>query len=98
MSHTSPEAQRGATPPRSHPVNLNRLIILSLIVAVAFVALGAGLPWLKAITPRWLALGAAIWFLWGLLGFYSVAAPATVIAGAWSCLAFFRARRRHDRA
>jgi len=61
-------------------------------------ALAAVLPWLVVITPRWLARGAAIWFLWALLGACTLAAPATLAGGVWSCLAIARARRRRERA
>jgi hypothetical protein len=96
MSNSGPGAACDTSPPRSNSFNLTRLVVFSLIAAVAFIILGAGLPWLRTITPRWLVLGTAIWFLWTLLGFYSVAAPIILVVGCWSSLAAVRARRQRD--
>jgi hypothetical protein len=98
MSIDGRRADRDALPRPPRLIDLNRLIVFSLIVAGAFVAVGAGLPWLKTITPRWLVLDAAIWFLWSLLGFYFLAALAGLVVVCSSCLAVARAHRRGDRA
>jgi len=98
MINTGPGADVDSPSPRQGSINLARLAVFALTVAGGFVALGAGIPWLVVITPRWLARGAVISFLWALLGTYSLAAPAILIGGSWSCLAIARARRRRERA
>jgi hypothetical protein len=97
MRNNRPDVAHETPPPRRLSVNLTPLMIFSGIVAAAFVAVGAGFPWLRAITPRWLVLDAAISFLWTLLGVYFLAVPTNLLFGAWSGLAVLRARRRRDR-
>jgi hypothetical protein len=98
MRNNRPDVEHETPPPRRPSVNLTPLFVFSGFVAAVFVAVGAGFPWLRAITPRWLVLDAAISFLWTLLGVYFLAVPAIVLGGCWSCLALVRARRRRDRA
>jgi hypothetical protein len=98
MSNDGSKASHDASPRNGRSIDFSRLIVLCLIVGVAFVAVGAGLPWLKAVTPRWLALGAAIGFLWAVMGVYWLAWPLVIVAGLWSPLAIAHARRRGDRA
>jgi hypothetical protein len=76
-----------------------RKVFIPVAMAVgAFLLLGAGLPWLNAIMPKWVVLRAKIFFLWFLLGAFILAVPAAAIGIAWSCTALSRARRRRDRA
>ena len=64
----------------------------------AFCSCGAGLPWLKAITPHWVIIRGGIVLLWFLLGAFILAVPAAAIGMVWSWIALVRSRRRRDRA
>ncbi len=79
-------------------IRLARPVLVGVAVAVGFVALRVGIPWLIVLTPRWLVRGASIAFLWLLLGAFVLAVPAAVVVGPWSAWSAARARRRRDRA
>jgi hypothetical protein len=75
-----------------------RLVFFAVVVSAGLAAVAGGIPWLIALTPRWLARRTAIWLLWALFGVYSLAVPAVVVGCAWSWAAVARARRRGGRA
>jgi hypothetical protein len=84
--------------PRKPSGDVRKLAIAVAWTVGAFVLLGAGLPWLKAITPHWVMIRGGILFLWFLLGAFIVAVPTAAVGMVWSWIALARARRRRDRA
>ncbi len=80
------------------PAGLPKVLLPIAAVVGAFLLLGAGLPWLRAVTPHWMVIRIQIIFLWVLLGAFLLAVPAAAIGIVWSWTAIVRARKRRDRA
>jgi tetratricopeptide (TPR) repeat protein len=76
---------------------LRRWAVPVATVVGAFLLLGVGLPWLKLLTPHWVVIRAEIFFLWFLLGAFTLAMPAAAFGLVWSWTALSRARRGRDR-
>jgi hypothetical protein len=79
-------------------ISFARLLLFGVAVTVGLASLAVGIPWMIALTPRWLVRVASITFLWTLLAGFVVAVPVALGFGLWSALAAVRARRRRDRA
>jgi hypothetical protein len=75
-----------------------QLVVPVAATVGAFLLLGAGLPWLKTLTPHWVIIRGGIFVLWFLLGAFILAVPAAATGVVWSWIALVRCRRRRDRA
>ncbi len=90
MRTNDPPTDHTSLSRRLESISFARLLLVGVAVTVGLAALAVGIPWMIALTPRWVVRGASITFLWLLLAGFVVAVPLTLVAGLWSALAAVR--------